>query len=598
MRKAASGTPNAQSSVPLKRTISTRSHNQSALSNLWELPPLLTCKAPSRVQSVISMKTPITPNQASRQASGIRLKSPGTILRQRRSAKSASASTSQIIKIDDSNSQDLECIVLEPELTTRKMPRNTSSTASSSSRRAAVAPRAVSILIPVGVDDSDDDFIETPSKRKPSKHSDFISDASSDVQPVDCAIKALKIATTPVARPTKLARKLSIVEVCLPSSPPLLRHGSPTVERHNSQTQNMLVLDTTSGAADSATPLPGFSSATDLFSQETLVSSMSRTSTVTGHMNRTSSASTIVAHHLELVASKASAQQFRRNTSASKEALKGVDAELFNDPIDEFFTQDVSRPAQVHNAFAQRLSSLASDPYNPEASHVSATVDQASRGVSQPDGSSPVHPGISQWYHDNHDRLIGLGEDSDGADMFTNDRLSDDFDRHLDSRPALSGQESAQQGYVSIDDDDEASDEAPQSPLEGFCDLREFAGTGDGNMAIYLNQFAPAVRRSPQQRGGRGRRRGSSSTSSSRRTGSRSRERPTSSGSTRGGRRGRGQQTAAGFGGIRPVASSRATRPTTTVTSAPIIYNHYADDGHLDIAPSMNWEGSGMSRFG
>ncbi|KAJ2350745.1 hypothetical protein GGH92_002200 [Coemansia sp. RSA 2673] len=560
MRKAASSTPNSRPSVPLKRTTSTRAHNQSALSNFWELPPLLTCKAPSRVQSIISMKTPTNANQASKQAVGIGLKSPGTILRHRRSDKAASASTSQIIKIDDS--QDLECIVLEPEFTARKKPRNTAP--SSSSRIAAGAPRSANI--PVSVDDSDDDFVETPSKRKSTKHKGNFSSDSSDVQPVDCAIRALKIAATPAVRATKLARKLSIVEVCLPSSPPLLRHGSPTVERHNSQSQNMVVLDTTNSAA--GTPLTGFSSAADLFSQETLVSSMSRTSTATGHMNRASSASTIVAHHLELVASKADAQQFRRNTSASKEMLKGMDAELFDDPIGEFLTQDVSRSdlIQMHN--------------------VSATADQASMGESQPGGSSPVHPGISQWYHDNHDRLIGVGEDSDGADMFGDDRLSDDFDHHLDSRPELSGQESSHQGYVSIDDDDEA----PQSPLEGFCDLREFAGTGDDNMAIYLNQFAPAVRRSPQQRGRRGRRRGSSSAS-------RSRERPTSSGSTRGGRRGRGHQ-AAGFGGIRPVSSSRASRPTTTVTSAPIVYNHYADDGYLDIAPSMNWEGSGMSRFG
>ncbi|KAJ2236420.1 hypothetical protein GGI13_008503, partial [Coemansia sp. RSA 455] len=177
MRKAASSTPNSRPSVPLKRTTSTRAHNQSALSNFWELPPLLTCKAPSRVQSIISMKTPTNANQASKQAVGIGLKSPGTILRHRRSDKAASASTSQIIKIDDS--QDLECIVLEPEFTARKKPRNTAP--SSSSRIAAVAPRSANI--PVSVDDSDDDFVETPSKRKSTKHKGNFSSDSSDVQP-------------------------------------------------------------------------------------------------------------------------------------------------------------------------------------------------------------------------------------------------------------------------------------------------------------------------------------------------------------------------------------------------------------------------------
>ncbi|KAJ2736209.1 hypothetical protein IW152_000978 [Coemansia sp. BCRC 34962] len=339
----------------------------------------------------------------------------------------------------------------------------------------------------------------------------------------------------------------------------------------------MPILDTTSSATSNAMPLPRFSSAADMFSQETLVPSFSRANTATGHMSRAVSASTTAAHHLELVASKASTPQFRRNLSATKEALKGVDAELLDDPIDEFLTQDAGVPAL-------RPSTLASDPYSSE--------DMAG---SRPDRSSPVHPGISQWYRDNHDRFIGVGEDSDGAEMFAGDRLSDGLDRHIHSRASLSDQEHAPQGYVSIDSSD---DEAPQSPLEGFCDLREFAGTGDGSMDIYLNQFAPAVRRSPQQRGGRGRRRRDSSSSPSQPAASGSHERPTGGRATRGGRRGRGQQTAAGFGRIRPVTSARSSRTATVATSAPIIYNHYADDGYLDIAPSMNWEGSGMSRFG
>ncbi|KAJ2817431.1 hypothetical protein GGI24_005400, partial [Coemansia furcata] len=500
MRKASSGASNKHAaavaappvrpSVPLKRTTSARSHNQSALSNFWELPPSVTSKAPSRVQSIISTSMSTNPGMASKQASGIGLKTPGTILRQRRSAKTASASTSQIIKIDDSTSQNLECIELEPALPTRKKPRNTPATASSISRRAVVASKPASILIPVRVDDSDDDFVETLSKRKPSKHCDVISDDSSDVQPVDRAIEAMRIASTPVTRSTKLARKRSVEEVCLPSSPPLLRHGSPTVERHNSQTQSMLVLDTTSNAAGTTKELPGFSSAADLFSQETLVASISRANTATGHMNRTSSASTIANHHLEVMATKASVQQFGRNTSASKEALKGVDSELFYDPIDEYLTQDVGWSSQMRSSFAPRLSPLASDTYNSEKVHVSATAGLAGRGEPQQDRSSPFHPGISQWYHDNHDRVIGLGEDSDGAELFANDQLGDD----LNSGEELSGQEPAPQGYVSIDDED--SDEAPQSPLEGFCDLREYAGTGGGDMDIYLNQFAPTVRQS------------------------------------------------------------------------------------------------------
>ncbi|KAJ1825029.1 hypothetical protein GGH91_000293 [Coemansia sp. RSA 2671] len=576
-RAAAAGASSARPSAPLKRTISARSHNQSALSNFWELPPQVTSKAPSRVQSAISMKVPTNPTPASKQTANIGLKSAGSILRQRRAAKAASASATQIIKIDDSNSPDVECIVLEPTLPAQKKPRNTPQAASSCSRRAAATLKPASVVISVGVDDSDDDFVEPPSKRKSSKHSEIIIDDSSDVQPVGHTIKALKIAPAPVAHPKRLARKPSAEEVCLPSSPPLLRHGSPTIERHNSQTQNMPALDMASSATSNATSLPGFSSAADIFSQETLVPSFSRTNTATGRMNRAGSASTIVAHHLELVASKASTPRFGRNMSATKEALKGVDAELLDDPIDEFLTQDVNVPPP-------RLSGLASDPYSSE-------------GMAEPppDRSSPVHPGISQWYHDNHDRFIGVGEDSDGADMFASDRMSDDFDRHIRSRTPLSDQEPAPQGYVSIDDDD---DEAPQSPLEGFCDLREFAGTGDASMDIYLNQFAPAVRRSPQQRGGRGRRRRGSSSSPSQRAASGSRERPTGGRPTRGGRRGRGQPAAAGFGGIRPVTSARSSRTTTVTTSVPIIYNHYADDGYLDVAPSMNWEGGGMSRFG
>ncbi|KAJ2323419.1 hypothetical protein GGI00_005630, partial [Coemansia sp. RSA 2681] len=369
------------------------------LSNLWELPPL-TPKA--------SMKPP---TDASRRPSA---------LRQRRSARAATgdiSTTSEVIKIDD-NSQDLECIMVEPELPARKKPRNAPAP-SGSSRRAAVARMPVVL---VRIDDTDDDdFVKTTNKRKHLKASNVVvSSDSSDVQPV----------------PTKMARKWSIENICLPSSPPLLRHGSPTVERHNSQSQQPTI--------------------SDMFSQETLVANMSRANTA-------GSTSSIAMRHLELVASKASAQQYRRTASASKEALKGVDAELFDDPIDEFLTQNVVAR--------------------------SAMADHGGEKGSQDGGSSPTLPGISQWYADNRERYIGVGDNSDAAPH---------------------GFESTDDIGIRVDSEQDG-DSRPQSPLEGFCDLRELARTGGGGASIYLNQFGPAVRQqesqqaSQQRSGGRSR---------------------------------------------------------------------------------------------
>ncbi|KAJ2740287.1 hypothetical protein GGI20_005890 [Coemansia sp. BCRC 34301] len=276
-------------------------------------------------------------------------------------------------------------------------------------------------------------------------------------------------------------------------------------------------------------------------------------------------------HHLELIASKASAQQYRHTASASKEALKGVDAELFDDPIDEFLTQDV-------------------------AAGLLTAVSQSNKNKSQcnrSSSSSPVQPGTSQWYHDNHDIYIGVGGDSQKP----MDIRQDPGQEHANE--SYVSESYANESYASVDD----GDSPPQSPLEGFCDLRVFSGTGGGDMDIYLNQFGPTVRDTSQQPGGsrdrsRGGRRGRGGARSHPRSSSSS----NSSGLTRGGRRGRGrgrgpvqQATAAGFGGIRPVTSARALAPAVTT---PIIYNHYADDGYLDIAPSLNWEGGGMSRFG
>ncbi|KAJ2458458.1 hypothetical protein GGF42_002055 [Coemansia sp. RSA 2424] len=358
--------------------------------------------------------------------------------------------------------------MVEPELPARKKPRNAPAP-SGSSRRAAVARMPV-VLVRIDDTDDDDDFVKTTNKRKHLKASNVVvSSDSSDVQPV----------------PTKLARKWSIENVCLPSSPPLLRHGSPTVERHNSQSQQPTI--------------------SDLFSQETLVANMSRANTA-------GSTSSIAMRHLELVASKASAQQYRRTASASKEALKGVDSELFDDPIDEFLTQNVVAR--------------------------SATADHGSEKGSQDGGSSPTLPGISQWYADNRERYIGVGDDSDAAPH---------------------GFESTDDIGIRVDSEQDG-DSRPQSPLEGFCDLRELARTGGGGASIYLNQFGPAVRQQESQQ------------ASQQRSGGRSRE---------AGDEDKGEDVR---------EDVRSKRQQLDLVGS--------DDGYLDVAPSLNWEGGGTSRFG
>ncbi|KAJ2897018.1 hypothetical protein GGI21_004984, partial [Coemansia aciculifera] len=163
-----------------------RGRRQGALSNIWELPATTTTTTTS--SSVKKKKT-------------------------------AAAEAKQVIKIDDSSSQDLECVVVEPKL---KRPRTTTTTLSSSSKSAVVL-----VTIDASDSDSDDDFVKMPSKRKHVRTSNFVvSDDSSDVQPV--------------AEPVKMGHKRSAEEICLPSSPPLFRHGSPTVERHNSQSSSTM----------------------------------------------------------------------------------------------------------------------------------------------------------------------------------------------------------------------------------------------------------------------------------------------------------------------------------------------------------------------
>ncbi|KAJ2000640.1 hypothetical protein GGI04_004069 [Coemansia thaxteri] len=640
MRKATSGASSARSAATgsaggpssrsksgsLKQGTAARAYNQSAPANFWELPSSLTAKEPSRVQSVLSIASPAIPSQQPQPAT-IGLKTPGTVLRQRGNARAASASASQIISIDGS-SQEVERIELDSVMSVQKKPRNTPEPASGNKSKRAVSSRPMAIARPpativldedgdkdriynsVDVDD-DDDFVEIVDKRKPLKQAARVSGVSKVAQIVTTRTTEppMAVPVAVVSKSAKLVRTRSVEEVCLPSSPPLLRSGSPTITRHNSQSQQQVqVLDTTGDAPRSGTPSFGFVSASRLFSQETLVSGLSRTNTAATYSDRANSASTVVAHNTRLPSSGI-VPNFRRTPSATKDSLKGVDAELPDDPIDEFCSQGVGALARLRQqrTFGPRLEPIQSDPLFSDAVHSPAAGAKSGSELSRQGESSPILPGISQWYHDNHDEYIGVGEDSDGlsaagisgdSDMTHeqhNEWCAPAFDRRIEAGhddPVLVDRgQGGRTNHAPTNDVGNAN--PPSSPLEGFCDLRAFSGNGDSSTDIYLNQFAPTRQQPSQQRSGRGRRHARSS-SSSRQSSSRSRER--SSRPARGGRQSRRQQR----GGVRPVNTSRIAPQVAAGGSAtqPIFYNHYAEDPFLDIAPSMNFESGNMFRFG
>ncbi|KAJ1811897.1 hypothetical protein LPJ75_003921, partial [Coemansia sp. RSA 2598] len=186
----------------------------------------------------------------------------------------------------------------------------------------------------------------------------------------------------------------------------------------------------------------------------------------------------------------------------------------------------------------------------------------------------------------------------------------------------------------------------------GFWDLRNSDDWSTQDRDMYINQFAPSKRqvtlrkRAQEKRdavhssinnsssdvGGHGdgngpqgmpaqiesasgatknsrRRKGSKRSSSTRKRTPKPRSgRGGASRSTRGGKLSKGRKKSA----IRPMASSRARAeaaqpplpPSSTSTgraassSAAVVYNYYDDKPFLDIAPSFNWEGGGIARFG
>lgn len=234
---------------------------------------------------------------------------------------------------------------------------------------------------------------------------------------------------------------------------------------------------------------------------------------------------------------------------------QGVDAELPDVPIGEFFSQKPSPPtttsiSKKSQGKKRQPTLVSSDPIEPSTGE-----------PGQQDSS------ISQWYNDCHDTYIGAKDDSQigGSDRQSPQRR--DEEPHATMFP-----DSIDHGFHQESQLDSQS--MPSSPLEGFCDVRNMATANSGNTAIYMDQFMYGNSKTSRQ---------------DTRT-------PTTT---------TVQRDNSG-GGIRPAGSkemfqSLAKRhsPSSLSKDSTVHTNHYADEGSLDIAPSMNWEGQGgSSRFG
>ncbi|KAJ2798181.1 hypothetical protein H4R21_004034 [Coemansia helicoidea] len=336
------------------------------------------------------------------------------------------------------------------------------------------------------------------------------------------------------------------------SSPPLLRASSPTVARANRDCLAAAVLAQCTQDACGVAPPPS--------------------PPPIGTIDTTAAADGLLDCIPETPPGSPLAS-FLGSPRADLPARAAGSAGVPSDPISEFCSPAVS-------------------PAPPRAATGSAQLPGPTAQVQQRD--DPGATSITQWY------LGNLAKD-DESDSSLSLRLTSDRDS-----PACGDSSASAHPGTEL-----AGSDGYSSPLEGFWDLRDNMQGSTQDRDMYMCQFEPTDRQranrarkearrapfapaqpdislppviSPPQVAGR------SGTQGRSRRGRGARARPVRGG--KGARQRRGGSASA----IRPVRSQRA--PAPRAAAVPVAYNHYADDPHLDIAGSLNWEGGGMARFG
>ncbi|KAJ1800600.1 hypothetical protein LPJ59_000971 [Coemansia sp. RSA 2399] len=646
MRKSLSGNtrkqpePPSQQKKQLKRSSSLRSHNQSALSNFWELPRAVVDNAPSRVQAIISLDSP---KEAASDGRARLIKYPRNLPKRHASVSvSSTASTTgnqsqaQVVIESSDSSQEIECLT-EPGKDQR--PRRLASAADATPTPNPEPPRKrrlqklPSVLESVKLDSSDDDFVEVLSKEPNNATSAFPPQLAVDnrklEKPIDLdssfgedEIQVEFVSDRTLLNPPK-------GQPCLPSSPPLLRANSPTIRRFNSNgSQSVVLADETQGEDnDEDLSVSPPEAAADVLSGNTLTGGCMPDLPLFAS-GRTHSASTLVhtnsADNGKAITYCQAPILFTHSmvSAANKPHLGTNDdsAELSSDPISEFLTPTVTPKSSRAAPNLSELFKMA-EPIGSMAISEDAHIDHMQVSEAEEDNRS-----ITQWYKENLlTQKLDDGDEDD--DKYNNDEDNNPLCGVLDNNSILdsesdgeagkgeelrcvnrsttaSGKNASNKGKDRDDDDDE---DGYSSPLEGFWDLRCSTQGSISERDMYMNQFAPS------QRQASARKKDTQGTAMQ----------PDfhdqcSTPKGRAGTSGFGGQSSMnmiakcntapanirGKSAVRPLVSSRPPRP---VASRPVAvkpranppgYNHYADDPYLDVTGSMGWEGSGMSRFG
>ncbi|KAJ2556795.1 hypothetical protein EV175_001759, partial [Coemansia sp. RSA 1933] len=287
-------------------------------------------------------------------------------------------------------------------------------------------------------------------------------------------------------------------------------------------------------------------------------------------------------------------------------SINDNDAELSSDPISEFLTP--AAPTTPKSPLAapdfSELSTMSVPLTSMSASKDTRNNLRQDASIDEDDRS------ITQWYKDNlFTQRLDDDDDNDGDENNGNEEDEDPLSSILNNGILDSdsnGETDKGENILQPNRDRTTSnnsrdcgdgDDGYSSPLEGFWDLRCSTQGSMLERNMYMNQFEPS------QRPSTARKRKSSQRDIAPADFNNEHVTPK-------GRSGTGPKcntAPAGLRGkvaIRPLVSSRpprpaANRPAATKPPANLPgYNHYADDPYLDMAGSMGWEGSGLSRFG